>query len=119
VFERAATPTLVARAAELAALRAAVERASSGDAATVIVSGDAGVGKSRLAEELMRAARGDGTLVLLGRCVDVGDGELAYAPIAGALRSLAAQVDEADLDAVLGPGREQRAVCADRHVSHG
>jgi predicted ATPase len=90
---RATPSTLVARAAELAALRAAVERASSGDAATVIVSGDAGVGKSRLVAELLRTARDDGALVLLGRCVDVGDGELAYAPIAGALRSLATQVD--------------------------
>jgi predicted ATPase len=106
---RAATPTLVARAAELAGLRAAVERAASGDAATVIVSGDAGVGKSRLVEELMRTAQGDGALVLLGRCVDVGDGELAYAPIAGALRSLTTQVDEAELDAALGPGRAELA----------
>jgi predicted ATPase len=44
----------VARTAELAALRAAVKRASGGEAATVVVSGDAGVGKSRLVEELMR-----------------------------------------------------------------
>jgi DNA-binding CsgD family transcriptional regulator/tetratricopeptide (TPR) repeat protein len=106
---RAATQTLVARAAELAALRAAVERASSGDAATVLVSGEAGVGKSRLVEELMRTARDDGALVLLGRCVDVGDGELAYAPIAGALRSLAVHVDEPELDAALGPGRAELA----------
>ena len=47
--------------------------------------------------------------MLLGRCVDVGDGELAYAPIAGALRSLASQVDAAELDAVLGSGRAELA----------
>ena len=34
---------------------------------------------------------------------------LAYAPIAGALRSLAAQVDAAELDAVLGSGRAELA----------
>jgi DNA-binding CsgD family transcriptional regulator/tetratricopeptide (TPR) repeat protein len=106
---RAATPTLVGRSVELAALRAAFERAGSGDAATVIVSGDAGVGKTRLVDELMRTARDDGALVLLGRCVDIGDGELAYAPIAGALRSLAEQIDEAELDAVLEPGRAELA----------
>ena len=105
----AGTRSLVARAAELAALRAAVERAASGEAATVVVSGDAGVGKSRLVEELMRTARDDGALVLLGRCVDVGEGELAYAPIAGALRSLAAQIEEAELEAVLGPARGELA----------
>ena len=104
---RAATPALVARAAELAALRAVVERAASGEAATAVVAGDAGVGKSRLVEELTRTAREDGALVLLGRCVDVGAGELAYAPIAGALRSLAAQVDDDELDEVLGPGRAE------------
>jgi hypothetical protein len=54
---RAATQTLVGRVAELAALRAAVERASSDDAATVLVSGEADVGKSRLVEELVRVAR--------------------------------------------------------------
>ena len=99
----------MARAAALAALRAAVERAAGGDAATVVVSGDAGVGKSRLVEELMRTAGGDGALVLLGRCVDVGHGELAYAPIAGALRSLVAQVEEAELVDALGPGRAELA----------
>jgi hypothetical protein len=72
---RATTETFVGRAAELGALRAAVERASSGDSATVLVSGEAGVGKSRLVEELMGTARWDGVLVLLGRWVDVGDGE--------------------------------------------
>jgi predicted ATPase len=68
---RAATQTLVALVAELAALRAAVERGSSGDPATVLVSGEAGVGKSRLVEELMRTTRDDGALVIarpLRRC---------------------------------------------------
>jgi DNA-binding CsgD family transcriptional regulator/Arc/MetJ-type ribon-helix-helix transcriptional regulator len=106
---RAATQTLIARATELAALRTAVDRASSGDATTVLVAGEAGVGKSRLVEELMRTARDDGALVLLGRCVDVGDGELAYAPIAGALRSLSAHVDGTELDVALGPGRAELA----------
>src|SRR5262245_613574 len=106
---RAATQTLVARAAELAALRTAVERAASGEAAAMLVSGEAGVGKSRLVEELMRAAQQDGALTLLGRCVDVGDGELAYAPIAGALRSLAAQVEGDELAEALGPGRAELA----------
>ena len=107
---RAATPTLVARVAELAALRAVVERAAAGEAATAVVAGDAGVGKSRLVEELTRTARADGALVLLGRCVTCG--ELAYAPIAAALRSLAAQVDDPELEEVLGPaGRRSRASC--------
>jgi DNA-binding CsgD family transcriptional regulator/tetratricopeptide (TPR) repeat protein len=106
---QAASEMFVGRAAELQALRAAIDRASSGEASTVLVSGEAGVGKSRLVEELIRTARGSGCLVLLGRCVDVGEGELAYAPIAGALRGLAAQVDPPELDAVLGSGRTELA----------
>jgi DNA-binding CsgD family transcriptional regulator/tetratricopeptide (TPR) repeat protein len=100
------SPTaFVGRAPELGVLRAAFERASAGEASSVVVSGPAGVGKSRLVEEATRDARGDGELVLLGRCVDVGDGELAYAPIVGALRSLAAQLDQTELAEVLGAGR--------------
>ena len=57
----------------------------------------------------MRTAEGDGAIVLLGRCVDVGDGELAYAPIASALRSLPALVDEPELTEVLGEGRRELA----------
>jgi hypothetical protein len=49
--------------------------------------------------------------VLLGRCVDVWDGELAYAPIAGALRSLAAPVDDAErvVEILHADGQPRRA----------
>jgi class 3 adenylate cyclase/tetratricopeptide (TPR) repeat protein len=68
----------VGREGELAAL----ERESG----TVVIAGDAGVGKSRLVAELEQRARGDGKLVLIGECLELTDGELAYAPIVAALR---------------------------------
>jgi DNA-binding CsgD family transcriptional regulator/tetratricopeptide (TPR) repeat protein len=105
----AVRPRFVARQVELAALRDALKRASAGQSATVLMGGDAGVGKTRLVAELAEGARRDGVLVLVGRCIDVGDGELPYAPIAGALRSLAAQLDAGELDEALGPGRAELA----------
>ncbi len=94
---QATTSTFVGRAAELAQLSAVLERAKDGAAAAVLISGEAGVGKSRLIEALVEKARRDGTLTLVGRCIDFADGELAYAPITGALRSLPDLLDEAGL----------------------
>ena len=96
---------LVARSVEWETLWSAVERAAAGQSATVVVAGEAGVGKSRLVEELARTAEDQGIRVLVGRCVDIGDGELPYAPIAGALRGLLAGLSEEEAEAVFGPDR--------------
>ena len=100
---------LVSRGPELAALRSALERARAGRASVVLVAGDAGVGKSRLVAEVAAEARADGVLVLIGHCVELGEGELPYAPVAGAVRALAAQLAPGELDAVLGPARGELA----------
>lgn len=71
---------LVARAAEMSRLRASLERAEVGVAGAVLVSGDAGVGKSRLLDELGRVAQSRGGMVLSGRCLDVGETGLPYLP---------------------------------------
>jgi DNA-binding CsgD family transcriptional regulator/tetratricopeptide (TPR) repeat protein len=71
----------------------------------VVVAGEAGVGKTRLVAELINRAETQGAVVLTGRCLDVGDGVLPYAPVAEALRQLARSVDEAELDRVLGDAR--------------
>lgn len=106
---RRAAPDLVAREAELVALRSAVASAAAGRSSTVLVSGDAGVGKSRLLQELADVAQRDGALVLVGRCVDVGDGELPYAPVSSALRGLVAQLPPDQLNEALGPARSELA----------
>ncbi|WP_199521648.1 helix-turn-helix transcriptional regulator [Jiangella anatolica] len=67
-----------ARSIELAQLRAALDRARGGAATAVVVSGDAGVGKSRLLTEFTAAA--GGAHVLLGRCLSVGEAGLPYLP---------------------------------------
>lgn len=51
-----------------------------------LLEGEAGIGKTRLAEEVLRYVENLGTLVLRGRCHDF-QGPLAYQPLTAALRS--------------------------------
>jgi DNA-binding CsgD family transcriptional regulator len=63
-------PVLISRDAELHALDAALERARQGAGGVLILAGDAGVGKSRLATELASQALAQGTDVLRGRATE-------------------------------------------------
>lgn len=78
----------VGRAGELAELEAALQDATERRASLVLVAGESGVGKSRLLDELTGRAHRLEALVLVGDCVDLGDGELPYVPLIGALRPL-------------------------------
>ncbi|SDS23536.1 regulatory protein, luxR family [Jiangella sp. DSM 45060] len=69
-----------ARSGESAQLRAALQRARGGTGGAVLLSGDAGVGKSRLLTEFLAEAEAAGAHVLLGRCVSVGEAGLPYLP---------------------------------------
>jgi len=106
---RVSSPVLVGRAAEAGQLWAAFERAQAGSPATVVVAGEAGVGKTRLVAELIGRVRGQGALALAGGCLDVGEGVVAYAPLVEALRSLIGAVDPAELERVLGGARAELA----------
>ena len=91
VIGRISSPRFVGRGEELTALESAVGAALAGAGSAVLVAGDPGIGKSRLISELVTRARASGATVLVGECPPLGDGELPYAPIVGALRSLARQ----------------------------
>lgn len=56
----------------------------------MLLSGDAGVGKTRLLAALGEYVASQGALVLTGRCIDARDGGLPYLPFADALGPLAA-----------------------------
>ncbi|WP_179774535.1 helix-turn-helix transcriptional regulator [Amycolatopsis endophytica] len=92
---------LVARADEMRQLRAAFSSAERGEACAVLVSGDAGVGKTRLLTELSEHAASRGALVLTGRCLDVREGGLPYLPFAEALAPLSLDEDPVVAEAVL------------------
>src|SRR5688500_16616810 len=94
VVVRVSSPVFVGRVEEIAELEAAVRRVVDGRPATVVVAGEAGVGKSRLVAELASRAAERGVITLTGTCLDVGDGELPYAPIAETLRQLRMSLDE-------------------------
>jgi DNA-binding SARP family transcriptional activator/class 3 adenylate cyclase/tetratricopeptide (TPR) repeat protein len=95
----AASP-FVGRDAELEALRECWRQVCGGTRATVVIGGEPGIGKTRLASELARAVHGQGTLVLHGRC----DEGLAvpYQPFVEALRPYARAVGLDRLRAELG-----------------
>ncbi|WP_169731962.1 helix-turn-helix transcriptional regulator [Glycomyces arizonensis] len=78
---------LFARDNELAALQGALDQARGGKPATFLISGDAGVGKSRLMQEFTTSV-GGGVLTATGHCLDTADSALPYLPFAEALGTL-------------------------------
>lgn len=89
VETRSVSPVFVGRAAELTALGAALARiAATGEPQAVLIGGEAGVGKTRLIEEFCEAARGQGALVALGGCIEIGSEGLPFAPFSAILHTL-------------------------------
>ena len=74
---------LIGRGAEVERLVAAVDRARAGSGGLVLLSGDAGVGKTRLAGEVARGA--SDALLLSGAASH--SGSVPYGPVVAALRS--------------------------------
>jgi DNA-binding SARP family transcriptional activator len=97
---RAAVP-FVGREAELGVLAAAWEQASQGARHVVVITGEAGIGKSRLAEEAAVRVAGVGGQVLFGRCDQ--EAIVPYQPLVEALDALVATTPADELPA-LGPG---------------
>jgi DNA-binding CsgD family transcriptional regulator/tetratricopeptide (TPR) repeat protein len=91
------TPHFVGRADELEALDELIGGARSGSPVTVLICGEAGVGKTALVKELTTRARDRGVRTLAGGCVAVGGKALAFAPFAAALRPVT--LDTASHDA--------------------
>jgi DNA-binding SARP family transcriptional activator len=98
----------VGRVPELAELMAGLDDAFAGRGRLFLVVGEPGIGKSRLAEEVMRHARARGARVLVGRCWEAG-GAPAYWPWVQALRAAVRDTDSAALLAHLGAGAAQLA----------
>ena len=89
---------LVARRVELALLTDAIEAAKSGRGKAVLLTGEAGVGKTRLLVEAQREAERQGLLILKGRGVESGG---AYRPLVEAFaRASAPLVDQKELASV-------------------
>ncbi len=93
-------PTLVGRAGHLATLQLFVERAKQGEGHVTLISGEAGIGKSRLIAEAKTDAVAQGFLLLQGHCFPT-DLTYPYAPLLDLLRSLRASNPPAPLAAAV------------------
>lgn len=77
----------IGREDEYAQLLAAWEQAQRGQGGLTLIEGEAGLGKTRLAEDLLRHAASQGAAIFRGRCYEFGSG-VPYQPIVEILRSL-------------------------------
>ena len=98
----AAADELVGRDDQLAALEGVLAGARDGRGRVVLVAGEPGIGKTRLAEEAARRAAAAGMQVAWGRCHE-GDGPPALWPWAHVVRQLTAELAPGQLAAMLGP----------------
>ena len=95
----AATPTLIGRKLEWEALQDAWHLATTAEPHFVLVTGEAGVGKSRLAEEFLLWASQQGAVTAKARSY-AAEGQLSLAPVTDWLRSEGLRSKLGQLDAV-------------------
>jgi DNA-binding CsgD family transcriptional regulator/tetratricopeptide (TPR) repeat protein len=99
---------MIGRESELARLRSVFATTLDGRPQGVVVSGEAGIGKTRLLEEFRGFASTE-ALVLTGQCVDLGSVAAPYSPIQAVLRGLVAAVGADTVLDAGGPGAEALA----------
>lgn len=92
---------LFGRAHEMARLLNALDAAFAGQGRLVIIGGEAGIGKTRLADSIAGEARQGGARVLWGRCWEAG-GAPAYWPWVQVIRAYLRDADPAAVRAALG-----------------
>ena len=85
---RISSGAIIGREDVLSALDVALAAAADGHPGIALLSGEAGIGKTRLVGALETRARELGFVVLHGEAVEFGGEEFAYAPVIAALRDL-------------------------------
>ncbi len=100
VAKRVTCPTFVGRESELGQLERAAD-AARGESQLVLIGGDAGVGKTRLINELCRRLEAGGGVAAVGGCVDLGDVGIGYGPLVEVLRRLRASLGVDVVDGLL------------------
>lgn len=68
----------------------------------IIIQGEAGIGKTRLAEEFLDFADAEGSTVMIARCYE-GESDLAYGPVVSALRAALDQTGSGTWQATVPP----------------
>jgi predicted ATPase len=94
-------PILVGRSAELAALQECIQAAARGQGGVFLLSGEAGIGKSRLVAELQGSASAQAFQLLGGQCFPT-DRSCPYAPLLDLLRTFLAPLSATHIATALG-----------------
>lgn len=94
-------PPLVGRHTEHDKLATHLRDAVSGAGALVLLGGEPGVGKTRLAEEVLEDARDHGMLVMTGRCYEAGTSP--FSPFIEMFEQMLREVPAPALRSALGP----------------
>ena len=93
---------LAGRAAEIALLRSAWRDTADRKPSLILIVGEAGIGKTALAEFIAAEAAGDGATVMWSRCYET-ERSLFVQPVVEALTPAVARLSAADLRDLLGP----------------
>jgi predicted ATPase len=102
---RVTSSSFVGRQEELGRLHRALQSAAAGEPATVLIAGEAGVGKTRLVNEFADQVS-QNAAVLFGRCLQLSGGGLPYGAIVDALRGFTRSPGPADLEELIGPASD-------------
>src|SRR5712664_1701116 len=95
-------PRLIGREEQLDALWRVAAGVATGAGQTVLVAGEAGIGKSRLVREFAGRLGRDGWVVQQGNCFE-RDRLLPYAPFLDELHALLTSLPPAEVERCLGP----------------
>jgi len=110
-FARRLDAPMVGREQELATLRSAFDEAVQERACRMVtVVGSAGIGKSRLANELLTSV-GHEASVLVGRCLPYGEG-ITYWPLRDVVREAAGDLTQARIEALLKGEEDAERIAA-------
>ena len=94
-------PPYVGRDAELAEVRRLLDQAVKGRGALVLIGGEPGIGKTRLADEILAEARQRGCLAVTGRCYET-EGTPPFIPFVEMVEYSARVVPKATFREALG-----------------
>ena len=100
VVKRVTCPTFVGRESELSQLERAAHAARD-ETQLALIGGDAGVGKTRLIDELCRRVEAAGGVAVVSGCVDLGDVGIGYGPLVEVVRRLRATLGVEVVDGLL------------------
>lgn len=95
-------PVMIGRDQPLALLANSLNPAREGNPPTLLISGEAGIGKSRFVAEAKAQAASQGAQTLQGNCFEP-DRTLPYAPLIDLLRDLAASSTSDEISDLAGP----------------